>query len=76
MIAGDSGGAPETVIDGVTGVVVGGRDVGKLGVELVRLLGERDAARKLGRAGREHVEANWTWPAMGQRLRNILNPIH
>lgn len=76
VIAGDSGGAPETVIDGVTGVVVGGRDVGKLGVELVRLLGERDAARKLGRAGREHVEANWTWPAMGQRLRNILNPIH
>lgn len=76
VIAGDSGGAPETVIDGVTGVVVGGRDVGKLEVELVRLLGDRDAARKLGRAGREHVEAKWTWPAMGQRLRNILNPIH
>lgn len=76
VIAGDSGGAPETVIDGVTGVVVGGRDVGKLGVELVRLLGDRDAARKLGRAGREHVEAKWTWPAMGQRLRNILNPIY
>lgn len=76
VIAGDSGGAPETVIDGVTGVVVEGRNVGKLSKELVLLLGDREEARQMGAAGREHVEANWTWPAMGHRLRSILNPVH
>lgn len=72
VIAGNSGGAPETVVDGETGVVVGNRDVGKL---VCSLLDNPDTARAMGRAGRDHVEAEWTWDVMGQRLRRILDPV-
>ena len=72
VIAGDSGGAPETVVDGETGIVVGGRDRAGLAAAVVGMLGDPDRARRMGGAGRRHVSAAWTWEVMGARLRNIL----
>lgn len=71
VIAGDSGGAPETVT-AETGVVVSGRDITGLAREIVSLLrdGERRAA--MGRAGRAHVVRDWSWERLGARLRVAL----
>ncbi|MDO5031368.1 glycosyltransferase family 4 protein [Corynebacterium sp.] len=71
VIAGDSGGAPETVT-AETGVVVRGGSVHELEAALVELLGDKARARALGEAGRRHVEENWTWEIMGRRLRELL----
>ncbi|HZK04433.1 MAG TPA: glycosyltransferase family 4 protein [Actinomycetaceae bacterium] len=73
VIAGDSGGAPETVVDGVTGTVVDGRSHAEVTAAVVDLL--RDPARRaaMGAAGREHMEANWTWPHLVERLREAID---
>jgi phosphatidylinositol alpha-1,6-mannosyltransferase len=72
VLAGDSGGAPETVTD-ESGVVISGRDVSACSRTLISLLADPARARAMGVAGRAHVEQNWTWEIMGKRLRRILS---
>ena len=64
VIAGTSGGAPETVEDGVTGDVVDGRDGDALVAALVRQLSDPGLRERMGRAGRELMERRWTWPGL------------
>jgi phosphatidylinositol alpha-1,6-mannosyltransferase len=66
VLAGDSGGSPETVVPGETGFVVHSVDDIIEGLEL--LLGDPDRARLLGAAGRERVLAEYTWEAVAARL--------
>lgn len=54
-VTGRSGGTPEAVVDGVTGFVVDARNRRHLVDAIVRLLEDRDLARRMGRAGRRHV---------------------
>lgn len=72
VIAGDSGGAPETVVDGVTGVVVDGRDAPALASAITSICADPERARHMGAEGRRHVVKHWTWEVMGARLRKIL----
>lgn len=71
VIAGNSGGAPETVT-AETGVVVDGRDKEALANAVIALLGEPGRRKAMGEAGRAHVCAQWTWGVMGARLRKVL----
>jgi len=66
VLAGDSGGSPETVDPGVTGFVVAeDRHI----VEGLRmLLEDRERAAEMGDAGRERVLSHFTWPAAAARL--------
>ncbi|MHA6795361.1 glycosyltransferase family 4 protein [Pseudonocardia bannensis] len=73
VVAGDSGGAPETVLEGRTGHVVGGRDTGALATALARLLADPDRARAMGAAGREWMEREWSWPRLVRRLHGLLD---
>jgi phosphatidyl-myo-inositol dimannoside synthase len=72
VVAGDSGGAPEVVRDGETGYVVGGRDLAAITDRVATLLGDRDLAAKLGRAGRSWVEAEWRWETQAERMAALL----
>lgn len=54
-VTGRSGGTPEAVVDGVTGFVVDAREEGRLTTAVVRLLADRELARRMGEAGRTHV---------------------
>jgi phosphatidylinositol alpha-1,6-mannosyltransferase len=74
VVAGDSGGAPETVVEGRTGHVVGGRDTDALTDALVGLLADPDRARAMGAAAREWMLRDWAWPALVDRLRGLLVP--
>jgi phosphatidylinositol alpha-1,6-mannosyltransferase len=73
VVAGNSGGAPEAVLDEVTGHVVDGRDVGQLRETLAALLLDPVRAERMGRAGREWVTANWRWDVMAERLSGLLS---
>jgi len=73
VIAGDSGGAPEAVLDGRTGMVVGGRDLQALTLACVELLGDSDRRARFGAAGREWVGRTWTWDRSAQRLAGLLS---
>jgi phosphatidylinositol alpha-1,6-mannosyltransferase len=72
VVAGNSGGAPEAVLDEVTGHVVDGRDVAQLRETLAALLTDPVRARRMGQAGREWVSENWRWDVMAERLSGLL----
>lgn len=72
VIAGQSGGAPETVTP-ATSLVVDGRDVDKLAAAVASLLSDTEARASMGAAGRRHVEESWTWDVMGARLTEMLS---
>ena len=74
VVAGDSGGAPDAVLEGRTGYVVPGRDVPALAERLVTLLDNPTLAERLGTAGRAWVEEKWRWDTQADRLEALLDP--
>ncbi|MFF5257406.1 glycosyltransferase family 4 protein [Actinomadura viridis] len=72
VVAGDSGGAPDAVLDGETGVVVEGRSVAAVAGALADLLGDPERARKMGAQGRSWVEREWRWELQAARLDALL----
>lgn len=74
VVAGNSGGAPETVVEGRTGRVVDGRSESAVAAAVVDILSDRDAAARMGAAGREWVAEQWRWDVLGGRLRTLLDP--
>jgi phosphatidylinositol alpha-1,6-mannosyltransferase len=73
VVVGNSGGAPETVVDGVTGYVVDGRDVQALATRIGGLLANLDEAAAMGEAAREWMATEWTWAQRADRLRELLH---
>ena len=72
VVIGNSGGAPETVLDGETGYVVPGGDAATVTTRLIGLLASPHLARGMGRLGRERVVRDWTWHRAGARLADVL----
>ncbi len=73
VIAGSSGGAPETVRQGVTGLVVDGRDVAAVADATTSLLTDRDRAAEWGANGRAWVGREWNWDRSANRLATLLS---
>ena len=73
VIGGDSGGAPDAILDGESGYVVPGRDVETLARRLVELLSDPVTARAMGEKGRAWVERDWSWDLTAARLRSIID---
>ena len=61
VIAGRSGGAPDAIREGVTGVSVDGRSPTDIASAIVRLLQDPQLSAQMGQAGRAWVESQWTW---------------
>jgi phosphatidylinositol alpha-1,6-mannosyltransferase len=68
VIAGDSGGAPELVVEGETGFVVDGRATPRLADAINRLLDEPALAREMGQRGRRKALEEHSWAAVVARL--------
>ncbi|CQD21029.1 glycoside hydrolase family protein [Mycolicibacterium conceptionense] len=73
VIAGTSGGAPETVQDGQTGTVVDGTDVAEVATAVGDLLADPSRAAAMGVAGRHWAVDNWQWRSQGARLTGLLS---
>lgn len=76
VVAGDSGGAPETVRDNETGLVVDGDVVGQVADAVAVLLADPDRAAAMGAAGRDWVTTHWRWDTLADRLAGLLTPSH
>jgi len=72
VVGGDSGGAPDAILDGETGYVVPGRDVTALAGRLTRLLADPAGAAAMGDKGQAWIEREWTWDLVAGRLQRIL----
>ncbi len=73
VVAGRSGGAPETVQPGRTGLVVDGRDVEQIARATSELLINRVLAARWGANGRTWVSQTWNWDSSAQRLAGLLS---
>jgi phosphatidylinositol alpha-1,6-mannosyltransferase len=73
VVAGTSGGAPETVRHNQTGVVVDGRSVQQITDAVSELLADPDRAAAMGAAGRKWATAQWRWDDLAERLSGLLS---
>jgi phosphatidylinositol alpha-1,6-mannosyltransferase len=72
VVAGDSGGAPETVRDGETGRIVDGRSHEEIVEAVSALLTDSATARRMGEAGRRWIGRDWNWDTHTARLGGLL----
>jgi phosphatidylinositol alpha-1,6-mannosyltransferase len=72
VVAGDSGGAPDAVLDGETGWVVRGGSPEEAADRITTLLGDAELRRSMGERGREWVEEKWRWDLLAEHLKNLL----
>jgi phosphatidylinositol alpha-1,6-mannosyltransferase len=72
VIAGDSGGAPDAVLDGETGYVVPGTDTDALADRLTQLLSDPAGAAAMGEKGRAWIDREWTWDIVAERFKAII----
>jgi len=74
VVAGNSGGAPETVRHGETGLIVDGTDLDQIATATSEILADPDRAARMGAAGRRWAVDNWQWRSQGARLAGLLAP--
>ena len=71
VVASGVGGIVDLVLDGRTGLAVPPGNDQALAEALRRVLTEPGLARRLGNAGYEHIQKNYSWPAIISRLEEI-----
>ncbi|MFF0697440.1 glycosyltransferase family 4 protein [Streptomyces tendae] len=72
VVAGDSGGAPDAVLDGETGWVVRGEDPNESADRITTLLADPQLRRRMGERGRTWVEEKWRWDLLAEHLKALL----
>jgi phosphatidyl-myo-inositol dimannoside synthase len=72
VVAGDSGGAPDAVLDGETGWIVRGGVPEEAADRITALLKDPGLRARMGERGREWVVERWRWDLLAERLRELL----
>jgi phosphatidylinositol alpha-1,6-mannosyltransferase len=72
VIAGESGGAPDAVIEGVTGFVVDGTSTEQIANRAIQLLRDEKLRRGMGSAGRAWIEKEWRWQIWASKFSELL----
>ena len=73
VIAGKSGGAPDAVIAGSTGVVVDGTDNHEIAAAAIALLSDPVKSKAMGVQGRQWIIEDWRWEIWSQKFEELLN---
>ncbi len=72
VIAGQSGGVSDAVIDGQTGYLVDPEDKEMIAKAILRVLDNQPLAQKMGQQGAQRVKEKFSWPLQAQRLMHLL----
>jgi phosphatidyl-myo-inositol dimannoside synthase len=73
VIGGDSGGAPDAILQGETGYVVPGHDSHAVAARIAELLSDPVKAKAMGEKGLAWVDREWRWELAAARLAAILS---
>ena len=73
VLAGNSGGAPDAVVQNKTGLVVDGTDHKQIATAAIELLTHVESSQKMGIAGRQWIIDNWRWEIWSKDFENLLN---
>ena len=72
VVAGKSGGAPDAVIEGETGITVDGRDPAEIARAVIYLFDNPIKANEMGQRGREWIISNWRWDIWSTKFSELL----
>jgi phosphatidylinositol alpha-1,6-mannosyltransferase len=72
VIAGNSGGAPDAVLEGKTGLVVEGTNKSDVASAAIELLLDADRSKAMGVAGRQWIIQEWRWDIWSARFAELL----
>ena len=75
VVSTHSGGIPEYVEDGRTGMLVARGDTEKLAVAIGQLIDNPARAAAMGEAGRQQAVERFTWEASARRLRDLVESL-
>lgn len=70
-IGGTTGGAPEAVVDGVTGLLVSGTDADELQRAMTRLAADPAIRREMGAAGRARALRDFSWERAAAQVAQV-----
>ena len=72
VIAGNSGGAPDAVDEGKSGVVVSGIDNDAIAKAVVKFLNDPEISKTMGNYGRKWVVEKWRWEIWSEAFEQLL----
>lgn len=72
VVGGNSGGIPDAVVDGVTGLLVDPTDLASIADALTRVLGDPGLAARLGAAGRQRAAGELAWTNFSAAFQRVL----
>jgi phosphatidyl-myo-inositol dimannoside synthase len=75
VIGSNIGATPDTIVNGVTGLLVSPDDEEELATSIIRLLVNPELAKQIGKNGRERVVREFTWQTQAIRLQRKLTEI-
>jgi phosphatidylinositol alpha-1,6-mannosyltransferase len=75
VVAGRSGGIPDAVLHGETGLLVNPLDVADIAGAIVRLLADRPYAARLGEQGRRRAMDELSWERYADRFERVLGEL-
>lgn len=73
VIVGSSGGAPDAVVDGKSGIVVDGKSTAKIAKAAIYLLNDSSISGAMGAYGREWIVDRWNWEIWSKEFELLLN---
>lgn len=73
VIGGNSGGAPDAVLEGETGYAVDGTSVPAVARAAIQLLSQPELATRLGTRGRQWIIDEWRWELWSARFNSLLH---
>ncbi len=69
------GGIPETIIDGVTGLLVPPNDSAALAEAVASLLDDSQGRAGMGTAARMHVQQRFAWPTLADEVADVYDEV-
>jgi phosphatidylinositol alpha-1,6-mannosyltransferase len=72
VVAGVSGGAPDAVQEGITGLCVDGTDVNHIAEAVIHICSDSKRATQMGMAGRNWVIEQWRWEIWSKEFNSLL----
>ncbi len=72
VLAGNSGGAPDAVLEGVTGFCVDGTNVAEIASAVIEICSDAERASHMGAAGRNWIVDRWRWDIWSKEFNELL----
>jgi glycosyltransferase involved in cell wall biosynthesis len=75
VVASRVGGIPETIVDGVTALLVPPGDASALARAVGELLDDEPSRKRMGETGRKHVQQRFAWPALADQVADVYGEV-